>query len=117
MALAEEGMLAFDPQAGCWSWALARIRAKRYTDNVVDLMVRKLRRLPDSTQEALKQLACLGNVVENATLTLVHGESQEEIHTALWEAARTGLILRQEGAYAFLHDRVQEAAYALIPEG
>jgi PAS domain S-box-containing protein len=117
MALAEEGMLAFDPEAAAWIWDLARIRAKGYTDNVVHLMVRKLRRLPDSTQEALKQLACLGNAVEIATLTLVHGESEEEIHTALWEAARTGLILRQEGSYAFLHDRVQEAAYALIPEG
>ncbi|MDT7813002.1 MAG: hypothetical protein QOJ42_2918, partial [Acidobacteriaceae bacterium] len=117
MALAEEGLLAFDPDAAAWIWDLARIRAKGYTDNVVDLMVEKLKRLPNTTQDALKQLACLGNVVEIATLTLVLGESQGEIHAALWEATRAGLILRQEGSYAFLHDRVQEAAYALIPEG
>jgi PAS domain S-box-containing protein len=115
--LAEEGLLAFDPEPACWTWDVARIRAKGYTDNVVDLMVGKLKRLPESTQEALQQLACLGNVVEIATLTLVHGESEEEIHTALWEAARTGLVLRLEGSYTFLHDRVQEAAYALIPTG
>src|SRR6266566_10038470 len=116
-ALPEEGLLGFDPDASAWIWDLARIRAKGYTDNVVDLMVGKLKRLSGATQTALQQLACLGNVVEFATLTLVHGKLEEEIHTALWEAARTGLILRLEGSYAFLHDRIQEAAYALIPEG
>jgi predicted ATPase/signal transduction histidine kinase/CheY-like chemotaxis protein len=116
-ALAEEGLLAFEADAAAWSWDLARIRAKGYTDNVVDLMVGKLKRLPDMTQERLKQLACLGNVAEIATLTLVHGVSEEELHTALWDAVRTGLILREVGGYVFLHDRVQEAAYGLIPEG
>ena len=116
-ALAEEGLLVLDADAAAWISDLTRIRAKGYTDNVVDFMVGKLKRLSETTQEALKQLACLGNVAEIVTLTLVRGVSVEEIHTALWEAVRTGLILRRDSSYAFLHDRVQEAAYALIPEG
>src|SRR5712664_2417664 len=115
--LAEEGLLEFDPHAAAWIWDFARIHEKGYTDNVVDLMVGKLKRLSNTTQDALKRLACLGNVVEIATLSLVFGESEEEIHASLLEAARTGLILRLEGAYAFLHDRIQEVAYALISEG
>ena len=116
-AMVEEHLLVFDAASASWTWDLGRIRAKGFTDNVVELMVGKLKRLPDTTQEVLKQFACLGNVVEIATLTLVHEKSEEEIHKALWEAVRTGLLLRMDRSYAFLHDRVQEAAYALIPEG
>src|SRR6266481_2311843 len=115
-ALADEVLLRFDPDAAAWIWDLARIRAKGYTDNVVVLMAGKLKRLSGTTQEALKQLACLGNAAEVATLALVHGETEEAIHTALWEAVRAGLIFQQESTYKFLHDRIQEAAYALIPE-
>jgi PAS domain S-box-containing protein len=116
-ALAEEGLLWLDPDAAAWIWDLARIRAKGYTDNVVDLMVGKLKRLSGATQTALQQLACLGNVVEVATLSQVFADSEEEIHTSLLEAAHTGLIVRLQGSYAFSHDRIQEAAYALTPEG
>jgi serine/threonine protein kinase len=116
-ALDEEALLTFDHAAARWSWDLKRIHAKGYTDNVVDLMVGKLNRLPVETQKALQQLACLGNSAEFALLTMVYQDSKEAMHGDLWEAVRTGLVFRSEDAYRFLHDRVQEAAYSLIPEG
>ena len=115
-ALAEEKLLVFSPGAERWLWELKRIRAKGYTENVVDLMVGKLVRLPPEAQEALQWLAALGNTAEFAVLALILGRSAEAIHAALWEAVRAGLVLRRDEAYAFLHDRVQEAAYSLIPE-
>jgi predicted ATPase len=115
-ALAEEGLLAFDPVAPAWQWDINRIWAKSYTDNVVDLMAGKLKRFSAITQEALKQFACLGNVAEVATLTLVHGETEEAMHAALWEAVHAGLVFREDSAYKFLHDRIQQAAYTLIPD-
>jgi predicted ATPase len=108
-ALAEEGLLAFDPVAAVWQWDIERIRAKSYTDNVVDFMAGKLKRFSATTQEALKQLACLGNVAEVATLALVHGETEEAMHAALWEAVRAGLVFHQESTCKFLHDRIQQA--------
>jgi PAS domain S-box-containing protein len=116
-ALAEEGLLHFDHDAGRWRWEIDRVHAKGSTDNVVDLMVGKLRRLPAETQGVLRQLACLGNLAEIATLAMVRDRTDAPLDAALWEAVRAGLVLRQEGACRFLHDRVQEAAYALIPEG
>jgi PAS domain S-box-containing protein len=115
-ALAEEGLLAFDPVTPAWQWNMDRIRAQSYTDNVVDLMAGKLKRFSSTTQEALKQLACLGNVVPTANLALVHGTTEEAMHAALWEAVRAGLVFREDSAYKFLHDRIQQAAYSLIPD-
>jgi PAS domain S-box-containing protein len=115
-ALPDEGLLLFDPVTRAWRWDIDRIRAKSYTDNVVDFIAEKLTRFSAATQEALKQLACLGNVPEVATLSLIQGETEEAMHAALWEAVRAGLILQQESTYRFLHDRIQQAAYSLIPE-
>src|SRR5882724_10642010 len=114
-ALAEEGLLTFDHGEARWSWDLNRIHAKGYTDNVVDLLVGKLNRLPVETQKALQQLACMGNSAEFTLLAMIHEDSKGDMHGDLWEAVQTGLVFRSEGAYGFLHDRVQEAAYSLIP--
>ncbi|KRR22719.1 ATP-binding sensor histidine kinase [Bradyrhizobium retamae] len=115
-ALADEALLTFDYGEARWCWDLNRIHAKGYTDNVVDLMVGKLNRLSAETRNALQKLACLGNDAGFTTLRIVYQDSAEETHGQLWEAVRAGLIFRSEDSYKFLHDRVQEAAYSLIPE-
>ncbi|MCU0542721.1 MAG: AAA family ATPase [Oscillatoriaceae cyanobacterium Prado104] len=134
--LYQENLLVFHPpQAGSkggWHWEIGQIEQCAITDNVVDLMVQKLRKLPSPTQQVLRLVACLGNEFDLNTLSLINEKEASETFSQLLPAIKSGLILPTSELesksldyvlfpllilnYKFLHDRVQQAAYALIDD-
>ncbi|HEY9628803.1 MAG TPA: AAA family ATPase [Coleofasciculaceae cyanobacterium] len=132
-SLYENGLLNFDGQLGGWQWDLNQIREAHIPDNVVELMAGKIQKLSPNSQQMLKLAACIGNQFDAKTLAIVSEKSQAAIAADLWQSVQEGLILPLADSYKFtgidqqqvedrvvsfkfLHDRVQQAAYSLIPE-
>ncbi|WFU46020.1 AAA family ATPase (plasmid) [Bradyrhizobium sp. CB82] len=114
--LADEELIQHHGRGTTWQWSLDRIRARPHTDNVVDLMIAKMKRLPVNTQRLLTLLACMGSLAQRRTLEIAYFGPRERLEDALLDATRADLLLPMDGSYKFLHDRIQEAAYKLIDE-
>ncbi|MEG3971694.1 AAA family ATPase [Microcoleus sp. T2B6] len=123
--------------SGGWQCDISQVRTLAFTDDVVEFMAIQLQKLPRDTQNVLKLAACIGNQFDLATLAIVHKKSQSETAAHLWKALQEGLVIpitevykffqdsesvevaqasELSVPYKFLHDRVQQAAYFLIPE-
>ncbi|MBD2042518.1 ATP-binding sensor histidine kinase [Microcoleus sp. FACHB-672] len=136
-SLHSENLLAYDIVADSWHWEIEQIQAVGITENVVELMISQIQKLPDATQNVLKLAACIGNQFNLEILAIVNEKPAIATAGELWPALQRGLILPLNSDYKiplafdpddlnnavreiqvdykFLHDRVQQAAYALIP--
>ncbi|NEO58743.1 MAG: serine/threonine-protein kinase PknK [Okeania sp. SIO3B5] len=130
--LYQENLLKFDSEQIRWEWNIEQITALDITDNVVELMIGKLEKLPQLTQKVLSLVACVGNQFDLNTLSLIYEKESFATFQDLLPAIQEGLILPASEAeaknvelnlypflilnYKFLHDRVQQAAYTFIDE-
>ena len=130
-AIHAAGHLRYRAALDCWDWDLAAIEQAAYTDNVVDLLLEKIRRLPAPAQDLLQLAASIGNRFPLDTLALAALRGAWHTQQDLWPALDAGLVQPLDErykyldpgagepsgiAYRFLHDRVQQAAYLLVDE-
>ena len=134
--LYEDGYITFNTEAGYWQCNLSQLRQLALTDDVVEFMVGRLQKLPEANQNVLKLAACIGNSFDLAILAVVCEQTQESVAENLWCALQEGFVIPNSDTYKFfqgeeqqqksvekisvnyrfLHDRVQQAAYSLIPQ-
>lgn len=139
-SLAQDNLLTFDFEKGEWQWEIHRLQETEITDDVIELTLNQIQKLPESTQGLLNFAACMGNRFDLNFLTWVSEGQTSDTIQQLYPALQEGLIFpisepeiipeivpdvensvlidveAVETSYKFIHDRVQQAAYSLIPE-
>jgi len=128
--LHSEQLLFFDSDRVQWQWSISRINQLEITDNVVDLMVQKIKRLTKNTREILKAACCIGVEFDSSVLGAVLNRISGDMDTLLKEAVTEGLMVPDDLVYQknngditpsqksvfthyrFSHDRIRQAVYA-----
>jgi len=143
--LYREKYLRFRHAKGIWEWEPEEIRKTGISENVVELMIDRLRQLPADTQRSLQLASCIGNSFDLKTLSMIDNKSFAMAADSLWEALKQEIVVPISGdyqlirselqpqkgtgnapalledsdfdvRYRFSHDRIQQAAYSLIEE-
>jgi|GEM_PF-2343141 len=121
--LYREDLLRLDEDAERWVWSVQEIRARSITDNVVDLMIQRIARLPQAAQELLRLSACIGARFSRRLARVVlpmaaFDETLDAVRAAglLLSERAPGTDSEDSASYRFLHDRVQQAAYSMVAE-
>lgn len=122
--MVENEVIHFDADESRWNWDLGKVEEFQVTENVVDLLIHKMSKMPKAARELLKRAACIGTRFDDRELAAIH-EDKEALSISLIGAAYEGFIhqLTPPGGgaggrrlFRFAHDRFHQAAYKLLSD-
>lgn len=128
----EKELLTFDSENFCWKVQLEGVNKIDVSNNVVELMEGRLSKLDQEVSILLESGAVVGHQFEADFLAKVCGKSVSQVEELLGVALREDLVTQEmhkkgvlikekdgeivEFIFKFVHDRIQQAAYGLMPE-
>lgn len=116
-ALYEEELVKFDFKTNTWNWDIAKIKQLNITDNVIDLLTVKIKKLPEQTRYILKIASCIGHNFSLDILSIIYKKDEENVEKGLEPALIENLIEPENNKFKFVHDRIRQAVYSTISEG
>lgn len=112
-----ESKLLSQNKEGSWVWDDERIQSSPRCYDVVQLIAQKISELDEAVQRVLKVASCLGSEFDQNLLIDVFGD-ELDVTGALMVATDNDLLVvdEQNRVIRFVHDKIQQACYSLIPE-
>jgi len=135
--LYKDKLLVFSYKSHQWEWDMQKISEQTITDNVVDTLISRIKLLPNESRELLQLASCIGHVFDLRGLSVITRKPINELNQYLWELLNDSFIvpanknyqmagelsdmdmandIAEKIEYYFIHDRIQQAAYQLIPD-
>lgn len=131
-SLNQPGVISYNAEKRKWEVNFEAIRKKKITNNVIDLLVSKIKELPQATQQVLQLASCIGGLFDLELLAAIYEKTEKETFNDLWPAVTEGLLVPVDEKYQYIevveerhltielefaHDRIQQASYSLMTAG
>ena len=116
-SLVDRRLLKYSLREKRWIWDESKIRSEHITDNVLYLLSSKMTSLSENIQLVLKIVSCFGIMIDEQVIDYLGKTPQyNDIENWINQVIKEGFIRKIDTKFRFVHDKVREAAYSLIPQ-
>ena len=111
-SLERKGILFFCRENLCWKWSIEEFITDTVSDNVLNLIVEKIREYDSFMQNFLINASFIGSVFSLDTLKLVN-DAPVDINRLI----NDGFIIPSDSSnsFRFTHDYIRQAVFSIVP--